>query len=142
MENKEVDLNHEGAPPTGTENHYRNLFEYAPISLWEEDYSLIKEYLDGLRQQPIPNDDLYSYIQIHPEIINECVSRIRVINVNQKTLEMYAAASKEEIISNMGKIVGSETPKNFTQDLVDLWIGKYVGEREGINYTLVKEVMG
>jgi diguanylate cyclase (GGDEF)-like protein/PAS domain S-box-containing protein len=141
MEKMEGNLNHEGEPTAQpdiitSDNHFRSLFEFAPISLWEEDYSQIRRYLDTLRLHGIPNDDLYSYIQTHPEVVSECASRIRVINVNRKTLEMYGAASKQEIIANMDQIFSSEMEKNFAQDLVEIWNGKYTGEREGVNHTL------
>ncbi len=35
------------------EEHFKTLFEYAPIALWEEDYSNIKRLFDELRQQGI-----------------------------------------------------------------------------------------
>ena len=31
-----------------SEAHYQNIFAYSPISLWEEDFSVVKKYLDDL----------------------------------------------------------------------------------------------
>ena len=38
-------------------NRYRALFEYSPASLWEEDFSEVKTYLDGLQMNG------YSWLQ-------------------------------------------------------------------------------
>ena len=35
------------------EEHFKKLFEYAPISLWEQDFSGIKSLFDGLHLQGI-----------------------------------------------------------------------------------------
>ena len=41
-------------------DHFESLFEYAPISLWEEDYSAIRIYMDSLRANGV--NDLAKYL--------------------------------------------------------------------------------
>lgn len=36
-----------------SQEHFQILFEYAPISLWEEDFSGVKHLFDDLRQQGV-----------------------------------------------------------------------------------------
>jgi hypothetical protein len=45
------------------------LFEYAPISLWEQDFSQIKSLFDKLKKQGVTNFD--SYLDSRPEFIDE-----------------------------------------------------------------------
>ena len=50
-----------------TGDHFKSLFEYAPISLWEEDFSGVKTSLDGLRANGVT--DLAHYLDERPEEI-------------------------------------------------------------------------
>src|SRR5215510_836303 len=34
---------------SGSEARFRGLFEHAPVSIWEEDFSAVRQHLDGLR---------------------------------------------------------------------------------------------
>ena len=35
------------------EDHFEKLFEYAPISLWEEDFSGVKKFFDDLQAEGV-----------------------------------------------------------------------------------------
>ena len=114
--------------------HLRALFEFAPISLWEEDYSGIKACLDDLRLQGVT--DLRAYIKENPGFVQHCMAQIKVLDVNRKTLELFAAASREELLAHIPDIFRDEMGLHFTEELVDIWNGRHFYEREGINYSL------
>jgi diguanylate cyclase (GGDEF)-like protein len=116
------------------ERRLQELFEASPISLWEEDYSGIREYFDSLRRAGV--SDLWPYLQQHPEAVRHCMGLIRVLDVNQRTLEMFAAGSKEELFANLERVFRDEMGNHFASELVDLWNGKLYYERDGINYAL------
>jgi diguanylate cyclase (GGDEF)-like protein len=113
------------------------LFEGSPISLWEEDYSAIKDYFDSLRAQGVV--DFQKYLEDHPEAALHCAGLIKVLNVNQRTLELFGAASKEHLLSNLNRVFRDEMGPHFSQELIDLWNGKLEYEREGVNYSLSGE---
>jgi diguanylate cyclase (GGDEF)-like protein len=117
-----------------SERHFRGLFENSPISLWEEDFSAVKRYLDDLRAQGV--EDLRFHLVDNPQVVEECMRRIKVLNVNRKTLEMFAARTQDDLLSNLDKIFRNEARGHFLEELVDMWDGKLSYEREGINYTL------
>ena len=121
------------------EGRTRALFEASPVSLWEEDYSDVKAFLDQLRLQGVTN--LQIYLIGHPEAVTECMSLIKVLNVNRKTLELFRADSKEQLIGNLDKIFRDEMRTHFSRELLDLWNGNLVYERDGINYTLDGEAL-
>ena len=124
-----------GSPDSGgNEKHFQYLFEYAPISLWEEDFSAVKKALDELRQQGVNN--LGEYLDQHPALVKNLINKIRVINVNQKTLEQFGAGSKEQLINNMDKVFREDMVGLFREELFYIWEGKSVFEYEGVNYTL------
>ena len=119
------------------EKRFQNLFTFAPISLWEEDYRGIRELFDELRAQGI--SDLKAHLLRTPELVGEFMSRIAVTDVNLKTLELYGASSKEELTSKLDQVFRDEMGKHFVGELIDMWNGKNTYEREGINYSLSGE---
>ena len=116
------------------ERRLSDLFEASPISLWEEDYSAVKAYFDELRAEGVT--DLWDYLDSHPQAIAHCMRLIKVLNVNKKTLSLFGAKSKEHLISNLDRVFRDEMGTHFSKELVDLWNGKLVYEREGLNYSL------
>jgi diguanylate cyclase (GGDEF)-like protein len=116
------------------EARFRHLFNHAPISLWEEDYQGIKHLFDELSAQGVT--DLKSHLATRPELVDRFMSLIRVLDVNQKTLDLFGAPSKEALLTNLDKVFREEAREHFAGELLDMWNGKTAYEREGINYGL------
>jgi len=121
-------------PDSSAEPIACDLFEFAPISLWEEDYSALRAYLDDLRQQGVT--DLRTYLDAHPNAVDECLGRIQVLNVNRQTLALYRADSKQALLAGLGRVFRDEMRVHFAGELVDLWEGRLTNSAEGINYAL------
>jgi diguanylate cyclase (GGDEF)-like protein/PAS domain S-box-containing protein len=119
------------------EKRFRNLFEYAPISLWEEDYAAIKREFNALRAQGVT--DLKSHFASHPEAVTHFMGMIRVLDVNQKTLSLFKAKDKETLLAHLDKVFRDEMGVHFASELVDMWNGITYYEREGVNYSLTGE---
>lgn len=122
-----------------SEQYARDLFDYSPVSLWVEDFSAVKRLLDEARSQGIR--DFRVFINVHPEFINRCMAKIRVINVNQQTLDMFAAKSREELLGKLDAVFRDEMHDSFAEQLFDLWNGKTVQMREVVNYSLNGELI-
>ncbi len=116
------------------ERRFSNLFEYAPISLWEEDYSAVKREFDLLRAQGV--QDLRAHLASHPEVVSRCMGMIHVLDVNRKTLNLFEAKNKEILLANLDKVFRGEMRAHFADELIDMWNGKTYYEREGVNYAL------
>ena len=117
-----------------SEQYARDLFEHSPVSLWVEDFSAVKSLLDGVRAQGI--DDFKTFITVHPEFVSRCMQEIRVIDVNQQTLRMFGASSKDMLLNNIGRVFRGEMHESFAEQLIDLWEGKTFQQREVVNYAL------
>jgi len=76
---------------------FEQLFESAPISLWLEDYSLLKTLFDRWRAEGIT--DFEAHLKASPELLQQCSSCLKVIKVNQQTLQVFAATSQEELVA-------------------------------------------
>ncbi|MFX1514584.1 MAG: PAS domain S-box protein, partial [Promethearchaeota archaeon] len=120
-----------------SEFRYRNLFEEAPISLWEEDFSEINAFLDKLRQSGVL--DFRRYFEAYPETVVQCALMAKILDVNKATLELFKAQSKEEILSNLGQIFVKESYLAFKEELIALAEGKTKFFREAIGKTLKGE---
>jgi diguanylate cyclase (GGDEF)-like protein len=117
-----------------SESRLRGLFENSPISLWEEDYSDIRAFFGQLRDSGV--DDLRLYLDSEPQMVDRCMGMIHVLDVNRKTLGMFGARSREELLQNLDKVFRDDMRHHFRDELVSLWEGKRYHEAEGINYTL------
>lgn len=117
-----------------SENYARGLFEYSPISLWVEDFSQVKRLFGDLRQAGIK--DFRVFTDVHPEFVERCMQEIRVIDVNQQTLTMFAAANKEMLSSRLSDIFRDDMRPHFNEQLNELWQGNMFHQREVVNYAL------
>lgn len=121
------------------ENKYRTLFEDAPISLWEEDFSDVKKYIDALKAEGIV--DFETYFNNHPEEIIKCTQMVRVLDVNRVTYDLFKVAGKDELLQNLGHIFGEESTEVFRQELIAIAKGERVFENRGINYDLEGNIL-
>lgn len=122
-----------------SERYSRDLFQHCPASLWVEDFSAVKRLLDDVRARGI--SDFKTFLKVHPEFVLRCMREIRVIDVNQQTLSMFDAPSKEVLLSNLPRIFRDEMEESFAEQLQDLWEGKLTQHREVVNYTLSGEAI-
>jgi PAS domain S-box-containing protein len=119
------------------EGRYQSLFEHAPISLWEEDWSAVKAYLKQLQEAGVT--EFASYFEQHPEVVQRCIALVEVLDVNQATLKLHDATNKAQLLAGLGRVFGPETLETFQQQLLTLVNGQLEFEGEVINYTLSGE---
>ena len=110
------------------------LFQYSPVSLWVEDFSEIKTLIEDVRDRGIV--DFRVFMDVHPEFVRQCMSEIRVINVNQATLDLFCASDVQTLLHRQVEIFRDEMEKPFREQLMDLWEGKLFHHREVVNYAL------
>jgi PAS domain S-box-containing protein len=101
-----------------SQERYRTLFEDSPVSLWEEDFSAVKTYIDRWRDAGI--QDLGSYFENHPEAVKQCADMVRVVDVNKAVLEWYHVASKDALQGNLSRLLGPEGCESFREELMGL----------------------
>jgi PAS domain-containing protein len=122
-----------------SEDYARGLFEHSPVSLWVEDFSVIKSLLDELREQGI--SDFRTFVDVHPEFVERCLAEIRVIDVNRQTLSMFGAPDKPTLLRSLGRVFRDEMANHFKEQLIELWQGKLLQQRETVNYSLGGETV-
>ncbi len=119
---------------TTAEQYVRGLFEYSPVSLWVEDFSAVKRLLDEARAAGIT--DFRTFTDVHPEFVERCMAEIHVLDVNQHTLDMFAAPDKKTLLARLPEVFRDDMRPHFREQLIDLWDGKLFQQREVLNYSL------
>ena len=117
---------------------YRMLFEEAPLPLWEQDLSGLKQYLDGLRAAGVT--DVGAYLQAQPAEIDACVAFIHTLDANQTAVTFYGAASKADLIANLPRIFCAASRPGLAIGLAHVADRKRFCEHEAVNVTFVGEL--
>ncbi|HXJ40134.1 MAG TPA: ATP-binding protein [Bryobacteraceae bacterium] len=78
------------------DSRYRTLFEQAPVAIWDEDFSAVREFLCALIASGV--DDLRQHLESNPDVVADAISRVHVRHVNRTAREFYGAQSEEELI--------------------------------------------
>jgi signal transduction histidine kinase len=107
---------------TQSESRYRALFEESAVSLWEEDWSKVKSYLDELPQEAV--DDLFAYLKQNPKVLEQCIGLIQVTAVNRATLNLYAADSAKTLLKNISVILPSQIASYMLERVVSLYLNR------------------
>ena len=118
-----------------SEERFRGLFENSPVSLWEEDFSAVKQHLDTIKAEGVT--DFHDFLVSHPEEVVKCASLIKVLDVNKAALKLYGARDKEHLINNLAQIVSIESSGKFIDELVNISNGL-----TRFNYETVNQAIG
>ena len=102
-----------------SETRYRDLFDNSPTSLWEEDFSKVKEFLDDLRLSGVSN--LRAYLGEHPDKTAHCAKMVDILDVNKASMELFEAESNNEILGNLDKLFIDESLEVFREELITLY---------------------
>lgn len=116
-----------------SEARYRGIFEDSPIALREEDFSGVKEIIDVIRSQGVR--DILAYLEENPELLARCVQAVRVLNVNQNTLELYQADNKDRLYRGLKDMFLEESLVSFRQQIVEFAKGKTRFDCETVQQT-------
>lgn len=117
-----------------SEKRYRALFEDMPVSIWEEDFSKAKKHLNSLKEQGVK--DFRAYFDLNPDAVIECNKMIDILDVNQATLKMYAAPSKEDLFKSMDESLSESETRQIVEAMVAIAEGKSSHNWEGPDITI------
>jgi PAS domain S-box-containing protein/putative nucleotidyltransferase with HDIG domain len=118
-----------------SEKRYRGLFEDSPISIWEEDFSLVKQRIDMLRERGV--SDFQSYFASHIDEVMECASLVRITDVNKAALQMYQAVDAEQMLGSLRQVITANTMSGFQGELFTIAEGRTTFQWEGTDRTLM-----
>jgi PAS domain S-box-containing protein len=113
-----------------SEARYRQIFEQAPISVVEFDYSRLVPWFKELREKGVTS--LADYLEDNPDARQTVLTLAPITNVNQATLKIVGAGSKEELFKRMDEIFTESTVAIRCSNVVRVWDGflSSIGEFE------------
>jgi response regulator RpfG family c-di-GMP phosphodiesterase len=114
---------------------FRSLFENSPVSIWEEDFSQVKARLDDLTRDD-GSLDLEDYFSEHPQALLDCMDLVRLIDVNQASLKLFGAKTKDELLKSLESTFEAESTKSFMQELIAISKGLQQLETDVVVKTL------
>jgi|GEM_PF-4059011 len=117
-----------------SEHRYRNLFENSPISLWLEDFSIVKMYLEKLKDSGVQN--MAAHLDDHADAVAKGVKLVNVLDVNKTTVNMFQAINKEEFLRCLDLVYAEETYDVLKKQLVAVAEGRTMLESEAIMKTI------
>ncbi|MGH9195482.1 MAG: PAS domain S-box protein, partial [Acidimicrobiia bacterium] len=116
------------------EFRYRTIFETAGVSLWEEDFSTVRQMLKDLRAKGVK--DLREYFREHPEFVEKAIAAVKILDVNEHSVRLFGARNKGELMRSLGDIFLPETMEAFQEELLVLESGSRFFESETVVNTL------
>src|SRR4029077_15107721 len=96
----------------------------------------VKAAIDRLRAQGV--NDFPRYFAEHPEFVRDAVGMVRILEVNDASVQMFRAKSKDELLVSLDRIFLPETEQAFAGELVML----AQGEGPFVSETVVKTLDG
>lgn len=114
---------------------FEQMFELAPISLWLEDYSALKQLFELWRSQGVT--DLVAHVAGSPDRAQQCAACLKVLKVNRRTLEVFSADSQEQLVEQLPQVFRGDMLDHLVrQELSQLWAGKLAFSSQTVNYAL------
>ena len=104
-----------------SEQEYKIIFDHSPISLWEEDYSEIKKNFEELKKEGIT--DIREYLNNHPQKLEKLIKLVQVVNVNETSVKLFKAESKEDFLIGLGSFFDQDSRSSFQEEMIALFNG-------------------
>lgn len=117
-----------------SEARFKTIYNNTDISIWQEDFSQVKAAVDRLRTEGVT--DFRGYFAGHPEFVQRLARTIRVLDVNEATLPLYGAASKEQLLGHLDRVLVPETLPVLEDFMLAIAEGRSRFEHETLNRTL------
>jgi len=114
-----------------SQSRFQTIFDHSPIPIWEKDYSKVKSALNDLSDRGMK--DFREYFTSHPEQVRNLHRLVRILNVNEATLQSMNATHKGEFLAQIPAKMGNGPMDVFTEELIAIANGEIEFEYEGPN---------
>jgi signal transduction histidine kinase len=104
-----------------SEARLRELFTSSPVSLWDESFTEVKQELDRLRRT---DTNLQAHLDADPELVRRLAEMVRVRDVNEASVALHRAASREDLLGNLPRTFTPGSLQAFRQEIDAIWHGR------------------
>ncbi|WP_372793614.1 PAS domain S-box protein [Lutibacter sp.] len=120
LKNLSLELSEKNTLLFESNSRFKSLFEESPVSIWEQDFS---EVIQLINSKGIATKDVKKYLNENLDFANECISKIKIINVNHKTLELLGVKNKEDLITHIRKSNNNKAINIVVNEIVSIVLG-------------------
>ena len=99
-----------------------------------EDFSDVKKLFEQWRSLGV--SDIRAFLRQDVGSVAECSQRIKILDGNTKTLEVFEAANVEELRANASNIFRDDMMDTHINELSQLFIGEALFSSTTVDYTL------
>jgi diguanylate cyclase (GGDEF)-like protein len=111
-----------------------DIFDLAPIAMWIENFSEVQAQFELWRQAGVT--DIRGFLADDIGRVAACSQLIRVLRVNQRTLDLFEAESQDHLTGNLSTVFRDEMLASHVNELAALWDGRMEFSGSAVNYTL------
>lgn len=109
---------------------YYDMFKNSAAAIWEEDFS---EVFAALKKLPCKTKQEYTnYLNDHSELLKELIDKIKILDINNAAVALFAADNKDHLMSSLDKIFISESFYTLREQFITIATGGYHYECETI----------
>ena len=113
---------------------FEHMFELAPVSLWLEDFSGVRALFERWRAEGVR--EIEPHLRAHPQAVAAYGAAIRVLKVNQRTLQLLAAPDQATLERSLPQIFRDDMHAHALPEIVQLWAGEGGFSNQTVNYAL------
>ncbi|HLO66734.1 MAG TPA: response regulator [Holophaga sp.] len=111
-----------------SEARYRQLFDKAPVSFWEEDFSAVHARFQELRAEGV--EDLRSRLWADPAEVRRFMGLVKIIATNRASLELLGLERMDQLPPTLDAVLPPESSEGFVEELALLYEGRREFELE------------
>jgi PAS domain S-box-containing protein len=95
------------------------ILNLTPVSIWHEDFTGVGQWLEKLRADGV--EDLRVYLKENPDKIREGAALVKVISVNNATLQLFGATDRAQLLGSLDRLFTEESDLIFMEELLTIW---------------------
>jgi PAS domain S-box-containing protein len=105
-----------------SERRHRRIFDTVEVSIWDEDFSAVKESIDELKREGVT--DIRRYLHDHPDFVARAASLVRVRDVNEASVTIFGAEDKNALLASLDRVFVPDTLAVFAEEIAAVFEGR------------------
>lgn len=95
-----------------------SLISATPVAVWEEDFSGVLAIVKSVGLFGRDEAFIRQYISHHPDLLEQVVARVRIIDVNQEALRLHHAQTKAELLAGLDRLIVPDSSNALIKQVV------------------------
>lgn len=110
------------------DERFRLIFEYSPIAIWEEDFSVLAKLKRQFQKEGVT--DIKAYLKKNVDVVKKTFCQIKVVDINKAAIALYGAKDKKDLLRNLGVTFRREVVVTLINEFTALLEGQQFFESE------------